>query len=76
MSTCVGTNKDGSSCSNTAMSGSEYCHLHQDQSASPASEHPERPGRTFLKLVWYGVIVGYLLALAVSCEVDHAVFGG
>lgn len=76
MSTCAGTNKDGSSCSNTPMSGSDYCHLHQDQTAGPAEDQPARPARTFLKLVTYGVIISYLLALAVSCEVDHLVFGG
>ncbi len=41
MGTCAATNKDGSSCSNDAMDGSRYCHVHQDGEgkAGPEEEY-------------------------------------
>ena len=42
MGTCAATNQDGSSCSNDAMEGSPYCHVHQEEeggSARPENEH-------------------------------------
>ncbi|WP_103018956.1 hypothetical protein [Salinibacter altiplanensis] len=35
MGTCTATNQDGSSCSNDAMDGSDYCHVHQKSSGTP-----------------------------------------
>lgn len=43
MGTCAATNKDGTSCSNDAMDGSKYCHVHQEsdgeERGSPEDEH-------------------------------------
>ncbi len=38
MGTCAATNKDGTPCSNDAMSGSRYCHVHQESGAETRSE--------------------------------------
>ena len=42
MGTCAGTNKDGTSCSNDAMEGSRYCHVHrgsEDRNSRAAPWH-------------------------------------
>jgi hypothetical protein len=41
MGTCAGTNKDGTSCSNDAMDGSRYCHVHQASGGHGAEAHPK-----------------------------------
>lgn len=41
MGTCAATNQDGTSCSNDAMEGSKYCHVHQEADGSGASAGPE-----------------------------------
>jgi len=46
MSSCAATNKDGSSCSNDALAGSMYCHVHQDAAGTGAKERLD-PGHRF-----------------------------
>jgi len=75
MSTCAGTNQDGSPCQNTPTAGSDYCHLHQDQAEGVGTEAPSRPSRTFLRMVLIGVVIGYLIAMAVSCGMDDVLLG-
>jgi len=41
MGTCAATNKDGTSCSNDAMEGSRYCHVHRGSGGEPRSEGSE-----------------------------------
>ena len=41
MGTCAATNQDGISCSNDAMEGSKYCHVHQEANGSGASARPD-----------------------------------
>ena len=41
MGTCAGTNKDGTSCSNAALDGSRYCHVHQGAEGRSADAHAE-----------------------------------
>jgi len=41
MGTCAATNQDGTSCSNDAMEGSQYCHVHQESDGQGASAHLE-----------------------------------
>lgn len=76
MSTCAGTNQDGSPCQNPPTAGSEYCHLHQDQAGAGRGDTPSNVSRTFLRMVLIGVAIGYLIALAVSCGLDDYVLGG
>ena len=76
MSTCAGTNQDGSPCNNSPTEGSRYCHLHQDQATSGGADTPDNPANTFLRLVLIGVTLGYLIAFAVSCGLDDYLLGG
>jgi len=41
MGTCAGTNKDGTSCSNDAMDGSRYCHVHRESDGQGVDASPE-----------------------------------
>lgn len=69
MTTCAGTNQDGSSCSNPPVAGSAYCHLHQDQGEEGArGSQPRDPVRTFVRLVFAGVVLAYLLIVVIRCE--------
>lgn len=76
MSTCAGTNKDGSPCNNTPTEGSRYCHVHQDQAQGGPQTQPADPARRFAVLLFIIVGVMYLVAIAVSFGVDHWLFGG
>ena len=64
--TCAGTNKDGSSCSNKAMEGGRYCHIHQGQgqstSGSTGSDDEQDASRRLrtaiaFTLVWIAILV-------------------
>lgn len=46
MGSCAATNKDGSPCSNDAMAGSKYCHVHQD-AAGTATQARSDAGHGF-----------------------------
>jgi len=67
MSTCAGTNQDGSPCENSAKEGSDYCHLHQDQATGRSAGAPSRPARRFLRLFGIVVILMFLGVVAVRC---------
>ena len=41
MGTCAATNQDGSSCSNNAMEGSDFCHVHRESSGATTAVRPE-----------------------------------
>ncbi|MFP4228380.1 MAG: hypothetical protein ACLFTE_06090 [Salinivenus sp.] len=71
MSTCAGTNQDGSPCHNAPMSGSAYCHVHQDQAHGEAASDASSASRRFARGLVLVVSVLFLLAVAVRCEVDH-----
>ncbi|GEM_PF-5055648 len=48
MGTCTATNQDGSSCSNDAMEGSQYCHVHQEGTGGTTHAAAERGFWTML----------------------------
>jgi hypothetical protein len=71
MSTCAGTNQDGSPCNNTPTSDSAYCHVHQDQANGTEDTDASGVPRRFARGLILVVSVLFLLAVAVRCEVDH-----
>ncbi len=75
MSTCAGTNQDGSPCHNTPMSGSAYCHVHQDQANGAAGTDASGVARRFARGLALVVSVLFLMAVAVRCEMDHWILG-
>lgn len=74
MSTCAGTNQDGSSCSNTPAPGSAYCHVHQDQADGSSGPATTGDGLPFLRALALVVSLLFLLSVAVRCEMDHWLF--
>ncbi|MFB6097800.1 MAG: hypothetical protein ABEK84_01535 [Salinibacter sp.] len=44
MGTCAATNKDGTPCSNDAMEGSEFCHVHRESTSTSIQAPPEEHG--------------------------------
>ena len=75
MSTCAGTNQDGSPCNNTPASGSAYCHVHQDQADGAVDTDASGVARRFARGLVLVVSVLFLLAVAVRCEMDHWMLG-
>jgi hypothetical protein len=60
MGTCAATNQDGTSCSNDAMEGSQYCHVHQE-SDGPARAEEEYGFWTMLAGAFVVIFVTYFL---------------
>ena len=65
MGTCAATNKDGSSCSNDAMDGSRYCHVHQDAEGGVARPENEYGFWTMLAGAFVVIFVTYFLLTVV-----------
>ena len=63
MSSCAATNKDGTPCSNDAMAGSKYCHVHQDAAGADgaARADPEHGFWTMLAGALAVIFVTYFL---------------
>jgi len=57
------------------MEGSEYCHLHQEQTRGRADGQPQRPARRFLRLVALVAMLMVLAVVAVRCGAGQWLFG-
>lgn len=63
MSSCAATNKDGTPCSNDAMAGSKYCHVHQDAAGTGTEvrSDPDHGFWTMLAGAFIVIFVTYFL---------------
>lgn len=64
MDTCAATNKDGTPCSNSPVSGSKYCHVHRNQEVRGERKDADQSSPGFWTVYAYALVAifaAYLL---------------